>query len=105
MESGKLRDLLTFEVLTQDQDEFGAPIETWTKAFQDWGEYQALGSREFPMSQKRQTETTARFVIRYRTGIHSDTWRIQFDQKTWNIVEPLHDLKRSLLEIEASEVK
>ena len=105
MESGKLRDLLTFQVLTQIQDEFGASVDTWADAFRDWGEYQGVGSREFPMSQKRQTETTARFIIRYRSGIHADSWRILFDGKIWDIVEPLHDLQRSLLTIEASEIK
>jgi SPP1 family predicted phage head-tail adaptor len=105
VESGKLRDRITFEVLTMVDDPFGAPIPTWDTAFLDWGEYQGLGSREFPLSQKRNAETTARFIVRYRTGINAATSRIRFDGKVWNISEPIHDLKRSLLTIEASEIQ
>jgi SPP1 family predicted phage head-tail adaptor len=104
LESGNLREWLIFESLTVTSDEFGAGVETWTAAFADWGEYQGLGSREFPLSQKRQAEATARFIIRYREGIDPATFRIRFDGKAWNITTPIHDAKRSYLTIEASEI-
>lgn len=105
MEGGKLRDWLTFEVKTEGQDSFSAPVEFWETAFEDWGWYQGVGSREFPLSQKRQSETSARFVVRFREGIDPANYRIRFDGRIWNIAAPVHDLKRSTLTIEASELK
>jgi SPP1 family predicted phage head-tail adaptor len=104
MEAGKLRELVAFQFKTESQDSFGAPVEIWTTVFEDYAEYQGLGSREFPLSQKRQVESTARFILRYRDDIDPALHRIQFDDKQWNIAAPIHDLKRTWMVIEASEI-
>lgn len=104
MSAGPKSDLVTVQALTTVIDSFGSPVETWTDSFQVWAEYQPVGSREFPVLEKRVVQTTARFVIWYREGISPATNRIVGRGKTWNISEPLHDRKRSETTIEANEI-
>lgn len=105
MNPGKLSDLIVFESVTTVTDSFGSEVETWAQAFQAYAEYQPIGSREFPVLQKRQSETTARFVIWYRDDIDPALHRILFEGKHWNISEPLHDRERITTTIEASEIE
>lgn len=103
--SGDYRHKLVFQRKTETRDSFGSVVETWATDFEDWGAFYQVGSREFPMSQKRQAETTARFEIRYRDGINPDFHRISFNGKVWNIYPPsTRDGQRIVLEIEASEI-
>lgn len=107
MNAGKLRHRLVFQTKTvpEDQDDTGAPIEVWATDFTVWGSFQQLGSREFPLAQKRNAETTARFIIRYRSGIDPDKHRIKFQDRFWNITPPSSGDGRPIsLEIEASEI-
>lgn len=108
--AGRFRHRLTFQEkpIPELQDSFGAPKEEWAETSWSpvWGSYQQLGSREFPIGQKRHAETTARFVIRYRKELDSDKHRILFQDRIWNIYPPSsRDGRPISLEIEASELK
>lgn len=105
LEAGRLSDSLVFQLVSETKTTFGPPTEVPTTAFTIPGEFQALGSREFPASQKRNNESTARFIIRYREGIHAGTHQILFEGRTWNIAEPFHDRFRTMHIIEASVVE
>lgn len=61
---------------------------TWPDAFTVWAEPQ------------RNSETTCRFIIRYRSGIAPDTHRIIWDGCIWNITSAIHDLRRTTLTID-----
>lgn len=101
--AGDYRHLLVFERKTETKV-YGTTTESWAPEFEDFGAFYPLGSREFPVSQKRQAESSAKFEIRYREGIDPDFHRIVFQGKTWNIYPPLDDGRRICLEIEASEI-
>ncbi len=75
--SGVLRHLITFQVKT-DSHHLGSAIETWADSFEDYAAFEPLGSREFRIDQKRHSQTTARFRLRYRSGIDVDRNRIAF---------------------------
>ncbi len=100
MNPGILRQTLYFQAKTvpEVQDKFGAPQEDWADSFSIPGAFEPLGTREFPSSHKINSETTARFRIRYRSGIDPDQHRIRFvlDADTsppvssyWNIQKPV----------------
>lgn len=93
-----------FQVKTETQDDYGAAVETWANSFAVPGLCQYVGTREFPIAHKRHSETTARFIIRYREGIDPNTHRIVHDGKTWNIQQPMPDARKRELIIEASEL-
>lgn len=92
------------QVKTETQSRSGDPQETWTDTLNLAAAFEALGSREFPVNEKRYAESTARFRIRYRPGIDSGTHRIIYGGRTWDIKPPLVTGRNVELQIEASEV-
>lgn len=108
MNIGKLREFVTFErnvMLSPPTDRKGAIIPNWVFDFETWARVHRVGSKEFPFLQKRHSTTTAKFIIRYRTGIDPALNRILHDGKIWDITDPIPDERRTILEIEASETK
>jgi head-tail adaptor len=85
--------LLVFNSRTKVKDNFGQAKEVWAEAFRVRGAYQAAGSREFPTQQKRNAESTARFIIWYRSDLDTSTasanYQIVFNNRTWNIFPPI----------------
>jgi len=113
--SGALRHLITFQVKTDTKSSSGAAGETWTDSFEDYAAFEPIGSREFRVDQKRHSETTARFRLRYRSGIDVDRHRIAFAfdpnsspliTSIWNIHGVLPaDGKFAEILVEVSEIK
>jgi SPP1 family predicted phage head-tail adaptor len=88
MKAGSLRHRLIFERKTSPaaHDGYGAPQEVWATAFATWGMFEPVGGREFPLATKMTAEATARFLIRYRADIDTANYRIQFQNRAWDIV-------------------
>ncbi len=103
--TGQLRERLNIQMKSETQDSFGAIVEHWVHAFYLWGACQRLGSREFPLDRRLQSETTARFIIRYMEGIDAKNYRIVHAGKTWNLAEPIPDERHRFLTIEASVIE
>jgi SPP1 family predicted phage head-tail adaptor len=73
MNPGIMRDRFTMEVdVGTEKDRLGAPVPIWESEFEDWCSYEPVGTREFPTIQKRNSESTVRFRIRYRADVASD---------------------------------
>ncbi len=107
MKAGQLRHRLIFQVKTSTtENSVGTPIITWPTAFEVWGAFEPLGSREFPAVQKRHEQTTARFRIRYRNDVDPALHRISYAGKAWNIHGPIDLGGRGVeLHIEATETQ
>jgi SPP1 family predicted phage head-tail adaptor len=108
MNIGKLREFVTFQRdigMSPPTDSYGALLHNWAFDFETWAQVQRVGSKEFPLMQRRHSQTTAKFIIRYRTGIDPALNRILHDGKIWDITDPVPDERRTKLEIEASETK
>lgn len=103
--AGLLDRWVIFQLRTETQNSYGEPVEAWAETFGTWAAFEALGSKEFPALQKTHAETTARFRIRYRTGIDPATHRILFDDRLWNIQPPVPIGRNVELQIEASVVE
>lgn len=88
---------------TETQSDSGNVTETWSNLYNVAAKFEPLGSREFPIDQKRYAETTARFRIRYRPGI-TERHRIVYGGQTWNLSKPLVLGRNVELQIEASEI-
>lgn len=105
MEAGPLRHRLVFQAKTETQSGSGNITETWATAFTVYGAFEPIGSDEFPTFNKRHAKSTARFRIRYRSGISSNTHRIYFQDRQWDIYPPINpDGKKIELHIEATEI-
>lgn len=96
-----------------EQDTMGAPSSTPQHHFYSYAAFQPVGSDEFPSSEKRWSETTARFIIPYQTividaGTHTirmtfDSWSSPPNVSTWNVLGAYGD--RFETTIEANEIK
>ena len=110
--AGSLDQLLTIQLKTETND-LGSITETWADQYVDvhcaveW-----LGSREFPAAEKRHTESTVRFRIRYRHGIEAGRNQILYvmdpntspsDIREFDIFPPMMIGRRVGLLIEARE--
>jgi len=104
MNAGSLDRRIVFQIKTETQSRSGAPTEIWTDSVNVAAAFEPLGSREFPLNQKRYAETTARFRIRYRSGINPATHRISYAGQTWDISPPLTIGRNIEMHIEASEI-
>ncbi len=116
--AGAYDQWLTFSKLpvVEEQDPMGGPISAYAFHFNAWGAFEPIGSREFPVAQKRHAETTARFRIpwpdyavdpaRHRIEMAFDETTSPPMTSTWNIhgALPVKGLRFELL-IEVSEIK
>lgn len=98
---GLLRDRILYELKTIN------PITndtTWSDYATEWANCQYVSSDSI-QSNLDATEITRQALHvehRYRSDIHAGTHRIRFDGKIWNIVEPIHDQRRTMLMVDAT---
>jgi hypothetical protein len=102
--AGRKTRLITLERLpdanTDDKDDFGEVIGDPVADIEDIrSAYEALGGREFPESQKRNSETTARFRIDYRDGL--DLLRLQETHR----VKRIHNRDATTQVVSYSDIK
>lgn len=76
--AGEKRHIIEFQTCITTKSNSGAIVEDWdtTPTFEEYAEYQVVGTREFPVNQKRYAQTTARFRIWYRSNISVSKNRI-----------------------------
>jgi hypothetical protein len=103
MQPARLRETVIFERKSVDS----ANQTTWSEHFRTRGEYRPLA----PTLVQDNLDGTiigrigAQFIIRYDVvskTVSSTSHRIRFENKLWQILEPIHDLKYRQLTIDAS---
>lgn len=120
--AGSFNRRITFQALTDantpgaSKDDFGETSVPPADSIECWAGYETLGGREFPSWQKRASEATARFRIRYRPDINlatvAATHRIRYIEDHDTGLTRTYDIKsaritdtRREIEIEVSEVQ
>lgn len=70
MKAGRLRQRVTFQTLSTEQDSDGATVETWTDAFGQAisADITHLSGRELVAAQAVQSKVSARIEVRHRPG-------------------------------------
>ena len=104
MEAGKLRHQIVIQQTTTTKGAAGGKIET-TSTFATVRASKAhQSSREFFTAQKRNSETTDLFIIRYLSGV-TTKMRVVFDGHTYDIIgAPDPDGRRRETHIMCKEV-
>ena len=105
MKAGELNTTITFQQATNTYDTVNEPILSWADAFTVYATKITTGSKEFYAAQKKNTETTAVFRIRFRLGIRPDM-RIKCGNEHFEILGKPNDVnnKHKELLISAKEV-
>lgn len=115
MRIGKLtRQRITFQRKVVVKGKFNDQKEEWVDDFSVAAAFQPVGSDEFHVAWKRYAESTARFMIRFRSDINPATHRIVMTMdwaspalnSIWDIKPPIAVAGRPFeIYIEATEVK
>jgi SPP1 family predicted phage head-tail adaptor len=85
MRAGKLRTTVTFRRKTVSYSDTNKPVETWADAFTVYAEIITDGGKEFYAAQKKHSDTSSVFKIRYRGDIQTDM-RIKCGNKIFEIL-------------------
>jgi SPP1 family predicted phage head-tail adaptor len=89
---------------TETRDETGDTLTTYATQGKVWGSYLVKSGREFIAAQKRNSDVSASFEIRYHSTITNE-WRIVFRGVTYEILFLDDTLKRdNKLMIDCREV-
>lgn len=85
--AGRLSDRVDFELKTITHNANDQNVGTWAYSFTEWAQATIT------------SETSAQFVIRYRSVITPATHRILFNGSYWTIIDPVPDQRRTILTI------
>lgn len=69
MRIGKLRHRVELKSLSQSQNEFGEPVDTWSTFATVWASVEPLRGRELLLAQQANSEVTIRVRVRYNSSI------------------------------------
>lgn len=104
MKSGQLRHRVTVQSLTVTQDEYGAPVETWTTMATVWVSIEPLEGREYFAARQVNAEVTGRIRMRYLPGV-LPSMRVLYGTRTFNILSIINpDERKRMTELMVQEV-
>lgn len=98
MQSGKLRNQVTFQKQINRTDELGQLVNKWVDVCTVRAEIRDVSGKEYQSSQAEQTQTDCNILIRYRNDITSDM-RVMCNGTYYDIKAVLEDVKRTRLEL------
>jgi SPP1 family predicted phage head-tail adaptor len=88
MQAGRLRHKVDIEYLSAnspDQDQYGAPDQSWTTLYNDiWAAVEPLSGRELFAAQEHHSEVETRIRVRYRSDITAKM-RVVFNGNYYDI--------------------
>jgi len=85
MNPGELRSRITIQQQSTTRDGYGGLTEGWPDVVSLWAAKKHNSSRDFFAAQKRNTETTDLFTIRFRSGI-STGMRVKLGDSYYAII-------------------
>lgn len=85
MDSGRLDRLITIQVASMTQNDYGEEIPSWSTLAQVWAQFLPGGGNERFTAQQVYAEAQARFRIRHRSDVTPEN-QITYDSKTWDIL-------------------
>ena len=98
MQSGKLRNQVTFQKQIKRTDELGQLVNEWVDVCTVRAEIRDVSGKEHQSSQAEQTQTDCKILIRYRNDITSGM-RVMCNGTYYDIKAVLEDVKRTRLEL------
>ncbi|MCX8596804.1 phage head closure protein [Gilliamella sp. B3486] len=98
MQSGRLRNQVTFQKQIKRKDELGQQVNEWVDVCTVRAEIRDVSGKEYQSSQSEQMQTDCKILIRYRNDITSDM-RVMCNGTHYDIKAVLEDVKRTRLEL------
>ena len=85
MNPGKLDRRIILQVRTETRDAMGSLIETWANEIALWAEIPRQQGNESEVADSDRATDTRQFRIRHRAGVASDTHRISYQSRIYDI--------------------
>ena len=104
MNPSKTDRRIAFQVRTLTQYQSGGRVEAWADSFDAWAELVRQTGNESELSDSDRPTETAVFRIRYMAGIASNTHRIRWDSKTYDITHIAEEGRRDTLLITSKTI-
>lgn len=98
MQSGKLRNQVTFQRQIKRKDELGQLVNEWVDMCTVRAEIRDVSGKEYQNSQAEQVQTDCKILIRYRKDITADM-RVLCNGIYYDIKAVLEDAKKTRLEL------
>ncbi len=92
----RLNRIVTLQVLTAGQDEYGAPLQTWVDVGNVFAAVEDLSGREYVNAGGTQNAVTTKITIRYLPGVVAQM-RVTYRDAVYNIEAVLGQDDRTLL--------
>jgi SPP1 family predicted phage head-tail adaptor len=89
LQAGKLRHRGTLKSLSQSQNEYGEPSDTWTTVTTVWMAIEPLQGKELIMAQQTNALATIRVTLRYNSTVDPSD-RVVVGSRTLEIVEVIN---------------
>lgn len=93
---GEFRHIITFQKLSNIQDDYGAPIEQWNDVLTIRAGIYPLSGREFYAAETVNSEVTHKINMRYMLGLNPDM-RIKFGDRYFNIISIINFQERNVM--------
>lgn len=84
MRAGDLNRKITIQSVTQTEDTYGAPVDTWATFVEVWAQVKPIRGDEYFAAQQVNARVDAVFRLRWLSGV-LETMRIHYDDKLWDI--------------------
>jgi SPP1 family predicted phage head-tail adaptor len=103
MRGGTLRQRVTIDERTVALDTFGQETVTWSELATVWAAVHPLSGREYLDSRQLQAQVSTRVRMRYRSDV-TPHMRVRWMTHTYDVVDVVHDERRTQLDLMCSEV-
>lgn len=85
MDIGRLKHRITFQELSQSQNEYGELVEEWLDIKTVWAEIKPVSGNQFFAAKQINSEISHNVYIRYRTDL-KPSMRIKFKERVFDIL-------------------
>jgi len=103
MNAGRNRGVITIQSRTQEQDDFGQPVDIWTDFQKLRADVMKLSGREQFLAKQVGADVTTKVMTRYCAGVEA-AMRILWRDEVLDIEAVVPDRRRTTLELLCKEV-
>ncbi len=105
MNPGKMDRQIVIQARTLTADGTGGIVETWADAFTVWAELIEKSAREARTADAEKSIADRQFRIRYKANLASDTHRVFYQLKFYNITGITEEGRKNLLILSCQSVQ
>lgn len=101
MNPGKLRHRITFQKLTESQNDYGEVVKDWVGVKVVWASVNPISAREFFAAEKMNSEVSHKIFMRYVRSLRiTPDMRIKFGERYFELIGPPINFQERNIELQ-----